>query len=198
GNMHALRIRQHPASGNLYCLITALRQGKEFPVPGGLWKSEDGGESWRDVTLSNPFLGPTDFTLHPRDEAIIYLSAATAPGNSQGGVWSTADGGKDWRQILTDKEMAQPLGKVAYDHVMTVTLDPDNPAILYAGSALNGLWYSANEGKQWRHYEELPHRAVQSINFNPNNAQEILVTTFGGGVWSGARISAPSVFPASN
>jgi len=61
---------------------------------GGLWKSTDGGDSWKDITADQKLAWPTDFALNPEDENTIYLTAATIPGSAQGGGYKTTDGGK--------------------------------------------------------------------------------------------------------
>ena len=35
GNMHTYKVKIHPKTGDLYCLVTANRHGLNFPVPGG-------------------------------------------------------------------------------------------------------------------------------------------------------------------
>jgi photosystem II stability/assembly factor-like uncharacterized protein len=188
GNMHTLRIRRHPKSGNLYCLVTGLRQGMEFPVPGGLWKSTDQGRQWLDISGNNPLYWLTAFALDPANEEIIYLAAATTPKNKQGGVWRSKDGGGKWQRVLKDSDLQKLAGGKGYDHFMAVTINPVNSKVIYAGTTLHGLWYSTNGGDKWHHYKPFPHRTVQSINFNPDNRREITITTFGGGAWVGPAI----------
>jgi photosystem II stability/assembly factor-like uncharacterized protein len=108
--------KMQPAEGKAYDwvlkLVWALAPGgpKEKGVlwcgtlPGGLFKSEDGGKSWElnrplwdDPMREEWFGGGADFPgihsicVHPRDPRHITI------GISCGGAWITRDGGKSWK-----------------------------------------------------------------------------------------------------
>ncbi len=185
GNMHCYKVRIDPKSGNLYCLITAMREGQNtFKVPGGLWKSTDGGENWTDITASAKLLWPTYFAIDPRDENVIYISAATAAGGgSQGGLYKTTDGGTTWKHILTDADLAK-FCPPSYTHGMTVQLHPDNPDIIYYGGT-HSLWFSKDGGGSFVPYKKFPFLNVQHVTVDPKDPKTIFVSTFGGGVWKG-------------
>ncbi len=184
GNLHAIRVRMHPKSGNLYCLITALRKGNQFPVPGGLWMSVDGGETWKDLTTSTKFPRPTDFALDPTDERTIYINASTIPGASIGGIYKTTDGGQKWQRLIGDDGFAKLCGPNYYEG-STVNLHPDDPKIVYVGTSGHGLWYSTDAGKTWAPYKSFPFGGPQNVAFDPADHKKIVVTTFGGGAWRG-------------
>ena len=184
GNLHLLRIRIHPVSGNLYCLITAFRQGESFSVPGGLWKSSDGGESWRDLTLDLKLAWPTDIALNPHDENTIYLAAGSAPQRPQGGIYKSTDGGRIWLRVLKDSAMGK-WSKPDFDNNLTVALHPDDPTLVYAGSGTHGLWLGRDAGTSWGAFEEFPFRAPTAVTFEPGDHKTIRVSTFGSGVWRG-------------
>ncbi len=184
GNMHAYRVRRHGGTGDLYCLITANRHGREFPVPGGLWKSTDGAESWTDIAKRLAPAWPTDFVLDPTDPNRIYITAATIPGSPQGGVYRTTNGGKTWKHVLTDA-MLRESGGAGYDHTMCVFIHPDDRDLVYAGTNTHGLWYSRDGGAAWHHYRAFPFRNVQSIRVHPENHRILYITTFGAGAWTG-------------
>ncbi len=185
GNKHVYRIRRHPVSGNLYCLITACRrEASSFRVAGGIWKSTDGGDSWQDITAKPALVWVTAMYLDPKDENIIYMTAATAPGKEQGGVYKTIDGGKTWSKVLDDGRIARSGGS-SYDHFMSVAVHPDDANLVYAGTTGHGFWFSRDGGKIWNRYDAFPFGNVQSINFHPVDHKKLYLTTFGGGVWVG-------------
>jgi len=184
GNMHALRIRRHPKTGDLYCLITANRHGLKFPVPGGLWRSTDGAGSWMDMTKSAALAWPTNFAFDPGDPNRIYISAATIPGSSQGGVYGTIDGGRSWKHILTDT-MLHESGGPGYDHTMCVFIHPDDRNLVYAGTTSHGLWFSADRGTTWRQYTGFPFANVESVRVHPADPGQLILATHGAGVWTG-------------
>jgi photosystem II stability/assembly factor-like uncharacterized protein len=185
GNLHCARLRFHPVSGKLYCLITGFRRGnREFPVPGGLWVSSDGAETWKDLTASNKFPRPTDFALHPRDENIIYVNASTIPGREIGGIYKTSDGGASWTRLIGDAQFAKWCGP-SYFEGSTINIHPDDPNLLYAGSDGHGFWYSKDAGKTWKPFESFPFSAPQNVAFEPTNGKVMIVTSFGAGAWKG-------------
>jgi len=184
GNLHAIRVRVHPKSGNLYCMITAFRKELEFAVPGGLWVSKDGGETWKDLTASHKFPRPTDFAVLPDDEATIYINASTIPGATIGGIYKTTDGGRQWKRLLTDADFAKWCPP-DYFEGSTVNLHPDDPNIVYVGTESHGLWYTTDAGKTWRVYESFPFGSPQNVAFDPADHKTMMVTAFGGGAWKG-------------
>lgn len=184
-NLHIYRLRIHPKSGHIYCLITGLKGSTKdtlYKIPGGLWKSTDGGDSWQDISQGQDLAWQaTDFCFDPKSEDIIYVSAASPPGRWRvGGIFRTDDGGKEWDRIFPVKPTIDEAG---YD-VMSVHVHPENSQMIYAGDE-SGLYYSADSGKNWKYYKEFPGRPVQDIVFVPGNTSAMIVTTFGTGVWLG-------------
>ncbi len=185
GNLHAYMVKVHPKTGDVFCSITAHRVGaREFPVPGGLWKSTDGGESWADLTKALGLKWPGGFALHPDDPNTIYLTAGTVPGGPQGGVYKTTDGGKSWTRVIGDADFARS-APPGYVHCFFVNLHPDKPDWVYAGTVAHGLWLSQDAGRTWRRFDAIPFRACQNVAFDPDDRTVMYVTTFGGGVWKG-------------
>ncbi len=187
GNLHIYRVRRHPATGVLYALITALRDGNSFTIPGGVWRSDDGAESWTDISGSLGLVWATNLALDPASDQVLFVTAASAPGHSQGGVYRTLDGGGSWEHVLTDAEVAQT-GGASYDHFMSVAIHPDDGSVVYAGSSGHGLWLSQDGGDAWQHWQSFPFSNVQSINVDPRDSSRLVMTTFGGGVWEGPHL----------
>lgn len=181
-NHNFLRLWRNPSTGNLFCLVTALREKGEM-IHGGLWKSTDDGESWKDITASSPMDWPNAFYVDPENEKSIYLATASIPGKKvlQGGVWKSEDGGEIWQHKIDRK-------KLSFAKMMAIAVHPENKNIVLTGGVKNGLWFSIDSGESWKKYDDFPFKAVQGIDFNPQNPDEIFVTTFGSGVWVGPVI----------
>lgn len=187
-NLHIYRLRMHPKSGNLYCLITGLRSKNDyFTAPGGVWKSTDGGDSWTSISNGvNLVWWSTNLAWDSEDEDVLYVSAGSSEGHwMQGGIYKTTDGGRSWAHVLTDEMIQKIAGGDSYEQTMAVTVHPQNSRLVYAGTSKNGLLYSLDGGATWRHYAEFPAATVQSINFDPADMTRIIVTTFGQGVFEG-------------
>lgn len=92
----------------------------------GLYKSTDGGSSFKKVGLENSeHIGK--IVVHPHDSNIVYV-ASQGPLWKEGGdrgLYKTVDGGKSWDKILNISE---------HTGVNEVHMDPENPEILYASS----------------------------------------------------------------
>ncbi len=184
GNLHAYKVSVHPKTGAVYCGITAFRESSTFPVPGGLWKSTDGGETWTDLTRDLKLHWPGGFAIHPENDDVIYLTAGTIPGGAEGGVYGTTDGGKTWTRLMKDADFART-GGPGYCQSFYVNLHPARPDYVYVGTSAHGLWVSTDAGKTWRRFEELPFGDAGNVTFDPANPEIMYVSTFGAGIWKG-------------
>ncbi len=185
GNMHVFQVAVHPKSGAVFCSITACRVGgRDFPVPGGLWKSTDGGETWTDLTKDLQLGWPASFAVNPENPDVIYLTAATFPAGPQGGVYGTTDGGKTWTHLMKDADFAKSGGS-GFVHCLYVNLHPAKPDLVYIGTTTHGLWLSQDAGKTWKRFDKMPFGPVSNVTFDPVNREIMYVSTFGGGIWKG-------------
>ncbi|MHC4739252.1 MAG: WD40/YVTN/BNR-like repeat-containing protein [Planctomycetota bacterium] len=183
GNLHCLQVEVHPATGDVFCSITAHRHDMKFPVPGGIWKSGDGAENWTDITSELKLRWPTGFALHPINPDVIYLAASTIPRGREGGLYKTSDGGKSWVRLLKDEDFTK-VTEASYIQCQNVFLHPDNSDYVYLCSS-DGLWFSPDAGNSWEWFKDLPFTSAQSVSFDPQDRKVMYVTTFGGGTWKG-------------
>src|SRR6185312_8022688 len=90
----------------------------------GVYKSTDGGHSWKNVGLSDTrHIGR--MAVDPTNADVVFVAAlGHAWGkNEERGVFRTRDGGKSWEKVLYKND-----GAGAVD----VSLDPSNPRVVYA------------------------------------------------------------------
>jgi photosystem II stability/assembly factor-like uncharacterized protein len=92
----------------------------------GIYKSEDGGASWKNMGLKNSRqIGM--IAIDPRNTDVVYVAAEGSiwgPGGDRG-LFKTTDGGKNWKKML---EISENTG------VNNVILDPRYPDVIYATS----------------------------------------------------------------
>ena len=180
-NMRVSRIFLH-ADGTLFTMICAKRPGYGKPLMSegvGLYRSEDGAETWEKVNVSQLFLYAKDFAVHPRDSRRILVGTCDANWEDRsGGLYSTQDGGRTWRRI--GREARQTFG--GYFH-------PEREGWIYMtlteGAPGAGLWLSRDDGKTWEAFGGLPFSNIQRVVFDPKDERRMYVTTFGGSVWRG-------------
>jgi len=65
----------------------------------GIWKSDDGGETWRRLGTGLPGgnLGKIGLAISPQRPDIVYAAIETI--RTEGGVWMSEDRGESWRQM---------------------------------------------------------------------------------------------------
>jgi photosystem II stability/assembly factor-like uncharacterized protein len=121
----------------------------------GVYRSTDGGKAWRNVGLKDTrHIGKIQ--IHPQNPDLVYVAAfghAWGP-NEERGVFRSKDGGGTWEKVLYRSPRAG-----SHD----VSLDPNNPRILYAaiwqaqryphalvsGGEESGLFRSTDGGDTW-------------------------------------------------
>ena len=117
----------------------------------GVYKSEDGGKSFRRVGLEkSEHIGR--IVVDPRDSKAVYVAAQGplwGPGGERG-LFKTTDGGKTWKNILN---LSENTG------VTEVVIDPSNPDIVYAAS-----W------QRRRHYYTLINGGPESALYKSTDA----------------------------
>ena len=125
----------------------------------GVYKSMDGGKSWKNVGLENSeHIG--GIVVHPDDSEVVYVASQGplwGPGGDRG-LYKTEDGGETWKKIL---EISENTG------VSEVHMDPRDPDVLYASAyqrrrhvwtLINGgpesaIYKSTDGGENWEKLE---------------------------------------------
>jgi len=80
----------------------SLKKARNFTIPGtGIYRSDDGGEHWRHLGLSDSWhVG--EIAVHPTNPEIVVVSVLGHlwSKNSNRGIYRTNDGGKTWKHVL--------------------------------------------------------------------------------------------------
>lgn len=144
-----------PFRGGRSAAVTGVR-GKPMlyymgAAGGGVWRTEDGGSSWEN--MSDGFFGGSigAVAVAPSDPNVIYVGGGekTVRGNvSHGyGMWKSYDAGKTWTHIgLADSR-----------RIPRVRIHPNNPDVVYAAvlghlfgpNQERGVYRSVDGGKNW-------------------------------------------------
>lgn len=144
----------------------------------GIYKSEDGGKSWKNMGLKNSeHIGR--IAIDPTNSDIVYVAAYGPVWKSGGerGIYKTTDGGKTWKLVLNVSE------HTGFNEVM---VDPRFPNIVYAaahqrqrkvftyigGGPESALYKSTDGGATWnKMMNGIPARDLGRIglNYSPVN-----------------------------
>ncbi len=121
----------------------------------GMWRSEDGGRTWKLLSLKNT-RHISRIVIHPKNPDIVWVAAIghLFGSSDDRGVYKTTDGGKTWRKVLFANANAG---------AVEIIMEPGNPSTLYAstwnvkrtpysfesGGPGSGLWKSTDAGETW-------------------------------------------------
>ncbi len=174
----------------VYAALWAARQGPwengDFRGPtSGVFKSTDGGTTWKQLTGGLPKEGLSRVGLEVcrADSKRLY---AIVGARKDAGLYRSDDGGESWRRVNEDERIWGRDGD--FDEVRA---DPKNPDIVYVANVVT--WKSIDGGKTFSSFRGAPggddyHR----VWINPNDTNTILiasdqgaiVTVNGGVSWS--------------
>ena len=182
-NTGAVQVLIDPNHTNIvFATIRAARQG---PWENGAWdgeasglyKSMDGGNTWKKITKGFPTttedgLGRIGFTIAPSNSNRMY---ATVDAAKKGGIYRSDDGGESWDMLTSDGRLWGRGSDFA-----EVKADPKNEDIVYSANVV--MWKSKDGGKTWEGIKGAPggddyHR----FWINPNNTNIIAVGLDQGG-----------------
>lgn len=131
----------------------------------GIFKSEDGAESWFWLTPLTMQMVLTDLVVS-RNSNLLY--AAT----SDSGIYRSLDAGATWQQISNGlPEM----------NVLALAVDPTNEDIIYAAMNSTGIYKSDNGGVSWsaKNNGVNPSRGPRNIVINPLDSHTLYAATQG-------------------
>jgi photosystem II stability/assembly factor-like uncharacterized protein len=182
-NTGAVQVMIDPANSNIiYADLWAGRQGPwengEWDGPeSGLFKSTDGGNTWKKLTNGLPGtdkgLKRIGFSIAPSLSSRIY---ATVDADASSGIYRSDDAGESWSKIQTDSRL---FGRGT--DFAEIKVDPKNPDVVYTANVVT--WKSTDGGKTWKDFRGAPggddyHR----IWINPDHPEIILIASDQGAI----------------
>jgi photosystem II stability/assembly factor-like uncharacterized protein len=150
------RIRVHPNNPDL---VYVAAQGHVWGgnAERGIFRSEDGGKTWKKILYVDEKTGASDLAMDPSNPRILYAGfwqvvrrpwelVSGGPGSS---LWRSTDGGETWKK-LSEGLPEGVWGKVG------VAVSPARPGRVYASveAKHGGLFRSEDFGQKFTHVND--------------------------------------------
>ncbi|HEX8719107.1 MAG TPA: hypothetical protein VF736_00565 [Pyrinomonadaceae bacterium] len=136
--------------------VDAVQEGKRLTVyvgsaSGGVWKSVNGGTTFKPVFDKQPVQSVGAVTIDPKNPKVVWVGtgeAWTRNSVSVGdGVYKSVDGGDNWTNVgLKDSER---VAKILVDPANTDTVYVCAPGKLWSDSDERGVYKTTDGGKTW-------------------------------------------------
>lgn len=153
----------------------------------GLFKTTDGGRSWKNILFISDSVGITDVEIHPSNPNILYASAWRAErkpwtiisggeiSKGEAGIYKSIDAGVSWKKI----NKGLPTGLVGKIDLATTPADSRIlAALVEAPAPEGGLYWSIDGGDSFKHVSN--DKGIQNrpfyytnLDIDPTNADVV-------------------------
>jgi hypothetical protein len=138
---------------------------------GGLWKSENRGDTWRPIFDNGGAFNMCCVVVDPKNSNVLWLGTGenSVPRSAMigDGLYKSTDAGASWKQV----------GLAKSEHIGKIVLDPRDSNVVYVASQ-GPLWSSGGDrgvfkttdgGATWKAYTVSPNTGANDIVMDPNN-----------------------------
>ena len=162
---HIAAVRVHPQNPDV-AFIAAQGALHGSSAERGVYKTTDGGKSWKKVLFVNENTGCNDLSMDMTNPRILYASMwdyrrlpwQVQSGGKGSGLYKSTDAGETWTKL--EKGLPTELGK------MGISVSRSNPNRVYAviesdsKADKGGVFLSEDAGKSWNRVSK-DHRTIQ-------------------------------------
>ncbi len=150
---HIIRVIIHPRDPNTVW-VAALGHLFGPNEERGVFKTTDGGKSWKKVLYVNNQTGASDLVIDPTNPSVMYAGMwrvirtphSLESGGEGSGIYKSTDGGETWTNISTAKGFPKGVWGI-----VGVAIAPSNTDKVYAiiENENGGLYTSNDAGESW-------------------------------------------------
>ena len=148
------RIAVHPKNPDIV-LVAVMGDLFKDSEKRGVFKSIDGGKTWKKVLYANERSGAVDISIDKNNPRIIYASTwnirrspySLESGGEGSGLWKSTDGGDTWKNISDNAGLPKGLWGIS-----GVSVSPVNSKKIFAliENKDGGLFRSDDGGESWK------------------------------------------------
>lgn len=177
----AWRITRRNSDGVLFLVVNRRSDDGSIgnPGDGAVYRSDNGAETWKPVSLAQGTNGPMCLIADEEDGSRLLLSAwgraskGKLSPDTGGGIYLSKDDGKSWKQVLEKDQ-----------HIHDITYDERNKT--YYACGFNGSAYrSEDKGETWNRIRGYNFKWGKRVDPDLFDSEKIYIMTYGGGVWHG-------------
>ncbi|WP_462219517.1 WD40/YVTN/BNR-like repeat-containing protein [Ferruginibacter sp.] len=150
---HIIKIVIHPKNPDIVW-VAAIGHLFGANDDRGIYKTMDGGKTWKKVLYVNNQTGCSDLIMEPGNPSVLYAGTwriqrtpySLESGGDGGGIWKSIDGGETWKNISANKGLPKGLWGIT-----GITVAPSNTDKIYAiiENKDGGLFVSTDAGETW-------------------------------------------------
>jgi photosystem II stability/assembly factor-like uncharacterized protein len=177
GSRHVGRILVHPRNPDIV-YVAAMGSLWGPNSERGLYRTNDGGETWTRVLEISEYTGVVEVRMDPRNPDVLLAAAfqrerrqwSMLGGGPEGGLFRSEDGGESWSRV----EGGFPTGPVGR---IGIAFCPSDPSVVYASAVApdGGMFRSRDGGHTWerRNAEVQSHWFYGELVCDPENPDRI-------------------------
>ncbi len=152
---------------------------------GGLWKTTNGGVTWKPIFERQGTISIGDIALAPSNTDVIWVGTGESNVRNSvsfgDGVYKSTDGGKTW----------QHMGLKDTERISAIAINPQNPDVVYIGALGHafgpnderGVFMTTDGGKTWTKTLFIDNQhGVADLEIDPSNPNILYA-----GMWSFER-----------